>query len=148
MFSLRFESTVRKEKNTCWNWIVSVDGIRKEMFPLIRMTHPSGVSDITVRFVNAGQPLYNSWMLLFGFIPIDMSRLTMISIDKGESFVESSQMLTMKTWRHKRTLFTAGTNTKIVDELEFEPRFLPSVTAWFITRIFRLRHRNIMKHLG
>jgi len=112
------------------------------------MTHPSGVSDITVRFVSAGQPLYNSWMLLFGFIPIDISILTMASINKGEGFVEKSPMYSMKTWRHKRTLVTVGANTKIVDELEFEPRFFPSVTAWFITKIFQLRHRNIMKYLG
>jgi len=66
------------------------------------MTAPKGVESIQDVDFKLGQPLFRSTLLLFGAIPVDYSRLTVIKMEEGQWFVEESPMGSMKLWRHER----------------------------------------------
>ncbi|TMB59565.1 MAG: hypothetical protein E6J56_00050 [Deltaproteobacteria bacterium] len=85
-----------------------MEGISRELWPILRMTAPRGVKSIGDVPIEPGNPLFRSWILLFGLIPIDRSDLTLLSLDVGQRFVEQSPMLSMSLWRHVRTLEAAA----------------------------------------
>jgi len=72
--------------------------------------------------IEPGKPLFRSWILLFGIIPIDRSDLTLLRLEDGRGFVEQSPMLSMSLWRHVRTLEADGETNAVTDELTFRPR--------------------------
>lgn len=44
--TLRFESRLPVPQSLLWQWITSVEGIRAELWPLMRMTLPRGVRSL------------------------------------------------------------------------------------------------------
>lgn len=130
-----------------WKWITSVRGIQAEMSPIMKMTAPASMSGLDDVAVVPDRRLLRSWVLLFGVLPIDRSDLTLVSIDPGKGFVEQSPMLSMKLWRHERSITASGTGTVLTDKLTFEPRFVPGVTEWFIRKVFEHRHRVLRESL-
>lgn len=148
MFTLEFESTLAAPPDRVWRWATSVDGILAEMRPLMRMTVPRGVNSILDLHVEPGKPLARCWVLLFGFIPIDRSDLTLVEIDDGRGFVEESPMLSMRRWRHERTIEPVGHGSRLTDRLTFEPRLGGPVVKWFISVVFRHRHAVLRRGLG
>jgi len=145
---LTFRSDLGAPPERVWSWITSVDGISRELWPLLKMTTPPDVPDIRAISREAGQPLFRSWVLLFGIIPIDRSDLTLLSLDDGRGFVEQSPMLSMRLWRHERTLEAEEPGSRLTDILTFEPRFAPSLVTWFIRTVFTHRHAVLRKHLA
>jgi ligand-binding SRPBCC domain-containing protein len=137
---LRFESELSAPPDRVWAWAMSLDGITREMRPYMRMTVPRGARDLRDVSVELGKPLFRSWILLFGVVPIDRSDLTLIELSHGAGFVEESPMLSMRLWRHERTLAPRGSGTLLVDRLTFEPRVAPALVTWFIRGVFRHRH--------
>jgi len=149
--SLRFESTLPASRERVWEWITSVRGILAEMSPVLRMTVPGHIRSIADVPVRAGAPLFRSYILLFGVLPIDYSDLTLLEIAAGEGFVEQSPMGSMKLWRHERRILPSQTDRSaviLVDQLTFEPRFASSLVRWFIGRFFEHRHRVLRAHFG
>jgi len=125
-----------------------MDGISRELAPILKMTAPRGVASIADLRVQPGERLFRSWMLLFGILPVDRSDLTLLTIEPGKGFLEQSPMLSMKLWRHERRLDASGDGTLLTDRLTFEPRLGSAVTRWFITTVFNHRHRVLRQHLG
>ena len=123
-------------------------GIRAELRPIARMTAPRGITTILDLDVKLGTPLIRSWFLLFGFLPVDRSDLTLIELSGGHRFIEQSPMVGMRLWRHERTIDAVAGGSKISDRLTFEPRFLPQLGKWFIAALFRHRHRVLRRELG
>ena len=146
--TLKFESNVRASPEQAWSWAASVAGILAELRPLARMTMPRGVASILDLNVQLGQPLARSWILLFGFLPLDRSDLTLIELDVGHRFVEESPMLSMRQWRHERTIATSPGGSSITDRLTFEPRLGGPIVTWFVAALFRHRHRVLGRRLG
>src|SRR5438067_106868 len=101
---LTFRSELSAPRDRVWAWVTSMEGISRELWPILRMTAPRGVKSIGDVPIEPGNPLFRSWILLFGIIPIDRSDLTLLSLDVGKRFVEQSPMLSMSLWRHVRTL--------------------------------------------
>ncbi|MDZ7855851.1 hypothetical protein [Sphaerotilus sp.] len=141
--TLRFESRLPVPQSLLWQWITSVEGIRAELWPLMRMTLPRGVRSLADLPATPGVPLFRSWILLAGVLPIDHSDLTLQEINPGHGFVEQSAMGSMALWRHERRIVVdaGGPGTVLlVDELNFRPRLARRLVAWFVHRLFEHRH--------
>ena len=146
--TLTFESQTKASPEQAWSWATSVAGILAELRPFARMTVPRGLASILDLDVKLGQPLARSWILLFGFLPLDRSDLTLIELDVGRRFVEESPMLSMRLWRHERTIAPVPGGSSITDRLTFEPRLGAPIVKWFIAALFRHRHRVLGRRLG
>lgn len=146
--TLSFESSLPVSPQAAWSWATSVAGITAELHPLLRMTTPPGITNILDLDMHLGRPLFRSWVLLFGVLPIDRSDLTLIELDVGHRFVELSPMFSMKLWRHERTIEPRENGCTLTDRLEFQPRCAVGVTRWFIATMFTHRHEVIRRNLG
>ena len=144
---LTFRSELSASPERVWKWLTSVRGIQAEMSPIMKMTAPNSMAGLDDVAVVPGKRLFRSWVLLFGVLPIDRSDLTLLSIDPGRGFVEESPMLSMKLWRHERSITTKGAGTVLTDQLTFEPRFARTFTTWFIRKVFEHRHRVLRERL-
>jgi hypothetical protein len=89
--------------------------------------------------VVASKPLFHSWILLFGVLPIDRSDLTLLEVEQWR-FIEQSPMVNMRLWRHEQVIIPTGEGALVTDKLEFSPRFAASLVELFVRHIFRHRH--------
>jgi ligand-binding SRPBCC domain-containing protein len=147
-YVLTFRSELRASPARAWNWITSVEGISRELWPILKMTVPRHLRTLGDTPVEPGQPLFRSWVLLFGVLPIDRSDLTLLELHDGTGFVEQSPMLSMRLWRHERILEPHGAGTLLTDTLTFTPRFARALTRWFIQTVFTHRHAVLRRELG
>ena len=146
MISLQFESRLSAPRERVWDWIVSMDGISGEMWPILRMTTPRGVRRLADVDVKPGTRLFRSYVLLFGVLPIDWSDLTLLELERGRGFVEESPMGSMRRWRHERRIVDCPDDPSavlLVDRLTFEPRWARTIVGWFVHRFFEHRHRRL-----
>jgi ligand-binding SRPBCC domain-containing protein len=143
---LTFCSEVAAPQDRVWHWITSIEGISQELAPLARMTVPRGIENLSQLNLEPGKPLFRSWVLLLGFLPIDRSDLTLVSLEPGEGFLERSPMLSMKTWQHERRLQSKDDGTLLTDRLTFEPRTATSLVRWFVRKLFEHRHAVLRRH--
>ena len=146
--TLSFESTLAASPEKVWAWITSFDGISKEMAPILQMSAPKGMRDIASIPFEPGVPMFRSWILLGGALPIDFSDLTLLSLTPGEGFIEQSRMGSMRLWRHERAISPHGSGCRIVDTLTIEPRFGGRLAVAFVRKFFSHRHNMLRKHLG
>lgn len=145
---IEYRSGLTASPAEVWQWISSFRGVATEMRPLLRMSVPRGIRGLAELDLTPGQPLFFSWLLLFGILPVDWSKLTLIEIEDGRGFIEQSPMGSMRMWRHERRIEPAERGCAIIDRLTFEPRFAAPVVAWFVRRFFAHRHAVLRKHLG
>ena len=145
--TLSFETRTSASPAEAWAWITSVEGILNEMSPLLRMTVPNGIASLTDLEITAGKPLFRSRLLLFGFVPIGHTDLTIEAIFERQGFVEQSPMTAMSLWRHERRIIAQDSGSTIIDALNFAPSFLPGITRFFVNYCFRHRHKQLSKHL-
>lgn len=149
MIKLEFQSHLNANTDTLWKSIISRRGINDELFPLLSMTSLDSLATITEDNFKPGTVITNSWILLFGFIPIDRLSITPVEIVIGEYFIEESPMLTMRFWRHERYVESRENNKCCVrDVLTFQPFFFTSIVAVFIKMLFKNRHRKLRKKFG
>ena len=137
---VKFESKVPRTPDELWNWSTSVRGVDAEMGPVLKLDFPKGMTHIPRDGSGLGKPLGNCKFLLFGIVPVDLSRLTFVEVEPGRRFVEQSPLLSMKSWRHERVIEPAVGGTKVIDTLEFTPRFATGLVKWFISKFFQHRH--------
>ncbi|WP_372365855.1 hypothetical protein [Candidatus Uabimicrobium sp. HlEnr_7] len=142
---LEFESTVNSDSATLWNWIISKRGINSELFPLVYMTKLDIFSTITAENFEPGKVIVSSWILLFGFIPVDRLRITPVEIVEGQHFIEESPMFTMKKWRHERYVIPTQNACQVKDIIVFEPLAFKTIVSIFVKLLFRNRHKNLRK---
>jgi ligand-binding SRPBCC domain-containing protein len=145
---LVFESRLSVAPADAWRWMTSVEGVSAELAPVLKMTVPRTANTLISEDVALGQRLFYSWVLLFGLLPVDRMELTLSSIDVGRRFVEESPTLTMKQWRHERSLTPTEGGTVLTDRLTFEAKFGRALVRWFVTRLFEHRHAVLRRRLG
>jgi ligand-binding SRPBCC domain-containing protein len=133
-----------------WERIASMTGVNAELMPLVRMTFPSEYERLDTAALETGRPLFRSVVLLFGLLPIDVHRLTLIKLDPGAGFLECSTSLLQRYWIHERRLKVAGQGTRIRDRVYFECRLpmLARTLTPIIRGIFRHRHARLRRHFG
>ena len=147
---LTIHSQLSAQADAVWNRVSTVQGIRDEMRPIIRMTIPAGIERLDPDSVRLGEPLGRSWLLLFGLIPFDYDELCLVSLEPGRGFLERSRMLSQRVWEHERTIGPIPGGCTVTDRVAWEPRgplparWLAPVIGWF----FRHRHRRLRRRFA
>src|SRR4051812_40611291 len=114
-------SSIGAPADRVWARIVTPEGINDEMRPWLTMSMPRGAKDLTVDTVPVGTPAGRCWLRLFGVVPFDYDDLMIAELRPGHGFDEQSTMLSMRTWRHQRSLEPGSADTTVVhDRLTFE----------------------------
>lgn len=141
-------SVVGAPVDLVWNRVVSPEGINDELSPWMTMSLPRGIT-LRIDDVKVGVPIGRCWLRLFGVVPFDYDRLTLVELEPGRRFHEKSSMLSMRRWEHERIVEPAGRQATVVfDRVTLEAR-LPLLTpfvAAIIGRFFEHRHRRLARH--
>jgi hypothetical protein len=144
---LRFACTLAAPLNVVWERAVAVDGANDELWPLAKMTLPLRLGSHTPPEDVVGRQLH-TWMLAFGFVPIDRRTMQIEVFEEGR-FRECSKGLLQGRMCHERTAVAADDGcTVLTDILVFESRGrLPdAILRRGITMTFRRRHRRLRGH--
>jgi len=146
-------SVIDAPTDRVWARVVTPEGINDELRPWMTMSMPRDAKDLTVDTVPVGTPVGRCWMRLFGVIPFDYDDLMIAELFPGRGFDEQSTMMSMRSWRHERTLEPEGdTKTVVRDRLTFEMRtpirFLTPVITVGIRALFGHRQRRLQRHFA
>ena len=133
-----------------WAHATSMAGVNRELWPLVRMTHPRGADALTPDRIVLGQRVFRSWILFLGLLPIDYDDLTFVEIDAGRRFLERSPMLSQEIWCHERRVDPLADGCRVEDRISFRPRsaLLGRLQLPLFRLAFRLRHRNLRRLFG
>jgi hypothetical protein len=144
MIWLRFESYLAAEPPTIWLHATRMQGVNDELWPLVRMTVPKAFSCLTLREAPAGSLLFKSWLLFLGILPFDRYALR-IEKQWEYGFQEDSSSWLQRRWRHKRVVELMAKGSRLVDELEIEPRFLPERLVRYLVRLLFIRRHHYLR---
>jgi ligand-binding SRPBCC domain-containing protein len=147
------ESIVNAGADRVWARVVTPEGINDELRPWMTMSMPRGAESLTVDNVPIGVPIGRAWMRLFGVLPFDYDRLCIAELDRGRGFDEQSTMMSMRQWRHQRTVIPEGDSKSVVrDRITFELRaplrLATPIVAAGLRALFGHRHRRLQRHFG
>jgi len=136
-----------------WARVVTPEGINYELRPWMTMSMPRGAKDLTVDTAPVGTPIGRCWMKLFGVLPFDYDNLMIAELWPGHGFDEQSTMLSMRSWRHVRTLDASVDGQTIVrDRLTFELRLplriLTPLVTLGIRALFGHRQRRRQRYFA
>lgn len=136
-----------------WARVVTPEGINDELRPWMTMSLPRGAEYLTVDNVPVGEPVGRCWMRLFGVVPFDYDHLTIAELAPGHGFHEESTMLSMRRWRHQRSVTPEDDGKTVVrDRVTFELRLplrpLTPAVAAAIRALFGHRHRRLQRHFA
>lgn len=142
-------SRLRVDAETLWSHATSPSGVNAEFWPLLRMTFPLGVTDLSQGW-DSGRKLFRSWLLLFGVLPVEYDDLTLVEVEPGRRFLERSRMFSQRVWQHERCLVAVAGGCEVSDRVQFVP-FLAALGPIYRTvfrGVFLLRHRNLRRRFG
>ena len=93
------------------------------------------------------------WLRLFGVLPFDYDQLSIAELEPGRRFHEESTMLSMRRWRHERTVTPEGdTKTIVRDRITFQTcaalGFAAPLIAAVLRALFGHRHRRLQQHFA
>ncbi len=146
------QSIVEAPAERVWARVVTPEGINDELRPWMTMSMPRGVHGLTVDDLPIGTPVGRCWMRLFGVLPFDYDRLCIVDLEPGRRFDEQSTMMTMRQWRHERSVADEGEKTVVRDRITFELRgpirVLTPVVAVGVRALFGHRHRRLQRHFA
>ena len=116
---------------------------------------PRSMRGTTIEEAPLGERLGRSWILLFGFLPVDYDDLGLAERGPGLRFLERSTMLSMRAWEHERTVTPAPEGCEITDRLAFQLRAplatIPGsarLASAIVARLFAHRHRRLARYWG
>mgnify|MGYP000900594473 CR=1 FL=1 len=146
---LSMQTHVPVSTQEAWAWSTSLEGVRVEMRPLLKVVFPRSVTGIGAH-TTLGKPLGRCQFLLFGLFPVDMSKLTFTEMVPGHRFVEQSPLLSMRSWRHERIIAPGpgGQGALVTDRLAFTPRFATPLVRGLVKLFFEHRHKMLARALG
>jgi len=147
------QSVVDAPAEQVWARVVTPEGINDEVRPWMTMSMPRGAQGLTVDNVPVGTPIGRAWLRLFGVLPFDYDRLTIAELTPGRSFDEQSTMMSMRTWRHQRSVTPDGDSKAVVrDRITFQLRapLRPAtpIVAAGLRALFGHRHRRLQRHFS
>lgn len=127
-----------------------MDGVNGELAPLLRMTVPHDLKGARLDQLPIGRLAGRSWLLLFGFLPVDFDDLTIAEFGPGQRFLEQSRMLTQSQWEHERTLTAIPGGCRVVDRLGWCGRAAPlgALYRLAVPVLFRHRHARLRRRFG
>jgi len=150
MHSFDISSELSSPAETVWQHVIDMAGVNGELRPLLRMTVPPGLSDVSLGELPVGRRVGRSWLLLFGFLPVDFDDLTIAERGPGYRFLERSVMLTQSCWEHERLVRPLDLGCSVTDRLRWQGRFPPlgALYRLAVPILFRHRHRRLRRRFG
>jgi ligand-binding SRPBCC domain-containing protein len=147
------QSVVDAPAELVWQRVVTPEGINDELRPWMTMSMPRGAASLTVDTVPIGTPIGRCWMRLFGVLPFDYDYLSIAELDQGRGFDEQSTMMSMRQWRHQRTVTPDGDSKTVVrDRITFTLRtpLRPAtpIVAAGLRALFGHRHRRLQRYFN
>lgn len=142
------ESVLGAPAPEVWASVSTMAGVNEELAPFLVMTSPKEAGLLDLGSAKTGVKLFRSWLLLFGVVPVDYDDLVLASVTPGVGFVETSTLLSARSWRHERTIDPLGERAcRVVDRLTFEPRLpvLGGVLELVVRNLFAHRHRRLRR---
>jgi len=128
----------------------SLAAVNFELAPWFRMSAPKEWGGFLLKDWQGHGPPFKSWVLLFGFVPIDRHAFGTLEFSQDRGFVETSSSWVNRVWRHERTVKQTAGGCEVVDRLQYLPR-LP--VASFLLKaiyilVFRHRHNKLRARYG
>jgi ligand-binding SRPBCC domain-containing protein len=144
------QSIVDAPAEQVWARVVTPEGINDELRPWMTMSMPRGAESLSVDNVPVGEPIGRAWLRLFSVVPFDYDRLTIAELVPGQSFDEQSTMMSMRRWRHQRSVSPDGNGKAVVhDRITFQLRAplrpLTPIVAAGLRALFAHRHRRLQR---
>lgn len=141
---------LRAPPGEVWRCATSMPEVDREMRPILRMTWPreADARALDDPGVPVGEPLFTSWILLFGVLPVDRMRVTLAEVEPGRRFVERSTPAVLRSWRHAREVAPDGEGCRVTDTLELEAPAFGGAVAAFVGWFFSHRHRRLRARFG
>lgn len=140
--SFEVSSVVPATAAQVWARVSTPQGVNDELLPLARMTWPAAVDRLDPTTVPLGERICRSWVLLFGFLPVDYDDLTLVRVEPERGFLERSTMLSQRVWQHERTLEPVAGGCRVTDRITFEPRVAPLAPVYRVVFRFFFQHRH------
>ena len=142
-------TSLSRPSEEVWRHVSTLDGVNAELSPWFRMTVPAPLRGRTLAAAPVREPLGRSWLLLFGFLPVEYDDITLIAVEPL-AFVESSAMLTQRVWRHERRIEVTAGGCTVTDNVSWQPRFPGAdyLLTWLVPALFRHRHRSLLRLFG
>lgn len=149
-FAFSFESRLGAPAGRVWDHAVTMEGVNRELAPLARMTAPPGLQRLDAAGIVPGRRVMRSWILLFGFLPIDYDDVTFVEFEAPRRFLERSPMLSQHCWQHERVVEEVAGGCLVRDTVRFEPRvaWVGRLQAPLFRLAFRNRHRRLARLFG
>lgn len=141
-FTIRSELHIAPE--VFWERM-TLSAVNAELLPLVRMTAPPEWRERPLEQWATGRVLFQSVILLFGIVPVDVHSFRLERIDPGRGFLERSQSWVNEEWRHERTTASTRAGCVITDTVTVQGR-VPLLAALLLPvyrLIFRHRHRRL-----
>jgi ligand-binding SRPBCC domain-containing protein len=149
-FSFTISSRLAASVERVWDHASTFAGVNRELWPPIRMTYPIAIGRLTPKTIPLGRCAFRSWILLFGFLPIEFDNFTIVELEPGRGFYEVSSLLTIRDWRHRRSIELNGDGCVVRDEIALVPRWRPLGRPLLTVyrQVFELRHRRLRRIFG
>jgi ligand-binding SRPBCC domain-containing protein len=148
--SFGISSALAAPPEVVWRHVTSMDGVNRELRPLLRMTVPPGLAGTTLDELPTGRRAGRSWLLLLGFVPVDFDDITIVEHGPGHRFLERSAMGSQSRWEHERTVKATDSGCRVVDRLGWQGRLAPlgALYRLAVPIVFRHRHRRLRRRFG
>lgn len=129
---------------------LTLSGVNAELSPLVRMTAPAAFAQRPLQEWPERQHLFNSWILLFGVLPVDRHAFYLHSVMPGKGFVETSSSTINTLWKHERTITPVETGCRVTDIVEYRCRLplMGYLLKPLYTLVFWRRHRYLRSMYG
>jgi ligand-binding SRPBCC domain-containing protein len=149
-YSFTMASHLTASAERVWTHASDFNQLNREFWPLFRMTYPPGRARMTPGSFPLGKVAFRSWIMLFGVIPVEYDDITLVELVPGQHFSEVSALLSIREWRHRRSVAPEGLGCVLQDEIAFLPRWRLTGPAqtWLFRLVFRLRHRALRRLFG
>ena len=150
-YALTFASELDAPVASVWDVVGTMAGVNEELAPWLRMTAPLEVAGMRIDEAPVGQPLFTSWVLFGGVLPVDRHYFKLAEVERGRGFVEQSTSWTERRWEHRRHVELCGEHgCTVTDRLTFTPRV--SVSGPLLSRVvgavFGHRHEVLRARFG
>jgi hypothetical protein len=150
-YTLSFTSELAAPAAQVWKVVGTMQGVNAELGPWLSMTAPRDARGLRIEDAPTGEPLFASWVLLRGVLPIDRHYFELAEVTRGSGFVERSTSWSERRWEHRRHVEARGEGAcSLTDQLEFTPRIPLSgpILERVIAATFRHRHRQLRARFG
>ncbi len=145
MGELSITSLLASAPEAIWAHVVRPTSLNREFAPLLRMTFPAGLEDLTTAGP-LGECHFRSWLLFAGVLPVEFDDVVFVEVEPGRRFLERSSMATQRVWEHERIIEAVEGGARVTDRVRYEPRLRllgpllrPIFVGTFFWRHYKLR---------